>query len=82
MRPVTAPQTSQIKDMATKASIQELERASHEADITEMAQNFTFDASFTQTLALTVSSPTLANTNLVLATLLQMMQKGGLNRTT
>jgi hypothetical protein len=76
MRPVT------INPNSPASALNEIMRASHEADTTEMAQNFTFDASPTQTLRLLVGSPTLANTNAVLATLLEMLQKGGLNRTT
>ncbi len=76
MRPVT------INPHNVPAALLEIERASHEADTTEMAQNFTFDAAFTQTLQLAVASPTLANTNAVLATLIQILQKGGINRAT
>lgn len=76
MRPVT------INTNNVPAALAEIERASHESDTTEIAQNFTFDAAFTQTLQLLTGTPTLANTNAVLATLLQILQKGGLNRTT
>jgi len=62
-------------------SLREIERASQENDIVEIAQNFSFDAAVTQTLALAVASPTLANTNAVLATLIDLLKKGGLNRT-
>jgi hypothetical protein len=76
MRPVTLNPHDPV------SSLREVERASHEADIVEMAQNIMFDAAVTQTLELLVASPTLANTNAVLATLLQILQRGGLNRTT
>lgn len=76
MRPVT------LNPNDPRSALQEIERASHEADVTEMAQNFSFDASFTQELELAVAVPTLANTNAVLASLIQILQKGGLNRTT
>lgn len=77
MRPVTINTTN------VQAALEELMRASHEADTTEIAQNISFDnAGFTQTLQLLVNSPTLANTNLVLATLILMLQKGGPNRST
>lgn len=76
MRPVTLNQAN------VGAALLEIERASHEADTTEMAQNFTFDATFTSTLQLAVAAPTLANTNAVLASLIQILQKGGLDRTT
>lgn len=76
MRPVT------LYNLNANASFSEIERASHENDVVEIAQNFTFDAAVTQAFQLMVAAPTLANTNAVLATLLQIMQKGGLNRTT
>lgn len=76
MRPVT------INPQNVAAALTEIQTASHECDTTEMAQNFTFDASFVTTLQLAVAAPTLANTNAVLATLLQILQKGGLHRTT
>lgn len=77
MRPVT------LNPSNVSASLQEIERASHENDSTEIAQNFTFDdPAFATTLQLLTSAPTLANTNLVLATLIQIMQRGGLHRTT
>lgn len=77
MRPVTANPDN------PRAAIEELIRASQEADVSQIAQNFTFDdPAFTQTLALLTGTPTLSNTNKVLATLLLLMQKGGLNRTT
>lgn len=76
MRPVT------INPQNVSAALQEIQTASHEADVVEIGQNFTFDASFATTLQLAVAAPSLANTNAVLATLLQILQKGGLNRTT
>lgn len=76
MRPVT------LNPDNVAASLTEIARASHEADTTEMAQNFTFDAAFTAQYELMTTAPTLANTNAVLAALILMLQKGGLNRTT
>ena len=75
MRPVT------ISDKKnTAAALNEIERASHENDIVDIAQAFTVSG-FTQTLVLNSTAPTLANTNAVLATLINLMQKGGLHRT-
>jgi hypothetical protein len=65
-----------------RASLTEIARASQDGDITDIGQAFTMDATPAQTLALLVASPTLANTNLVLANLIQILQKGGLNRST
>lgn len=64
------------------SAIRQIERASNEADITIIAQNFAITGAFTPTRTLDAGSPTLANVVAVLATLLQDFQKGGANRTT
>lgn len=77
MRPVT------INPNNVQASLTEIERASHEADLVEIAQNFTVDnAAFTEGFQVHTNSPSLANLAQVLATLITVMRKGGLNRTT
>lgn len=77
MRPVT------INANNVQSALLELQRASHESDSTEMAQNFTIDdPSFTQEFEVNTTAPTAANVAAVLATLLTLLQKGGLNRTT
>jgi hypothetical protein len=76
MRPVT------LNPEDPASSLREIERASHENDVGEAAQNFSFTGAVTVTTNLNISSPTLANTNAVLATLLEILQKGGINRTT
>jgi hypothetical protein len=76
MRPVT------INPQNVQASLIELANASQENDVVTMAQNFDFTGTPTQTTNLNVSSPTLANVTAVLATFLQVHQKGGINRTT
>jgi hypothetical protein len=65
-----------------RAALQELARASQDGDVTDIGQAFTMDATPVLTTGLLVASPTLANTNLVLANLLQALQKGGINRST
>jgi hypothetical protein len=76
MRPVTL----NVND--TQGSLKEIQ-ASHEGDVTEIAQNFVIDnPAFTQTLALNTTAPTAANLALVLASLISIMQRGGLSRTT
>lgn len=76
MRPVT------LNHNNPSEALREIERASHENDLNEISQNITFDGAFTQQLQLLVTAPTLDNTNKVLATLIDMFQKGGLSRTT
>jgi hypothetical protein len=72
----------QLNPQNPQACFREIERASHENDVLDIAQAFSFTGTPVQTTTLNVSAPTLANTNAVLATLLQIMQKGGLHRTT
>lgn len=64
------------------ASLTELERASAENDIVEMAQNFNVSGAYTATYTLNVAAPTAANIAAFLATLIDTLKKGGLNRTT
>lgn len=78
---------AQKVDWCIKA-VQAIAEASTANDPTLIANNFTFDAAFSATRVLVtneVAGPpvaTLANTNLVLATLLFDLAKGGANRTT
>lgn len=77
MRPVT------INPYNVPAALQEIERASHDGDVVEIAQNFTFSGTVTSMMVLNMGAAASAsNCAAVLATLLQTMQKGGLNRTT
>jgi hypothetical protein len=76
MRPVTLnPQNPQ-------SALAEIQRASHENDLAEIAQSFSIIGTVTPTTALNVTSPTLANIANFVATLVQAMQRGGINRTT
>jgi hypothetical protein len=66
----------------SRAALTEIARASQDGDVIDIGQAFTMDATPALTTALLVASPSLANTNLVLANLLQALQKGGINRST
>jgi hypothetical protein len=77
MRPVTVNPRDPV------SALREIERASHENDVLEIAQNFTVDnPAFAHALQVNTAAPTAANCAAVLATLLTIIQKGGLNRTT
>ena len=76
MRPVSANPNN------TAATIAELCQASRENDVIDIGQNFTMTGTLTQTTDLNLSSPTVANVAAVLGTLLEIMQKGGINRST
>lgn len=76
MRPVTLNPTNLVE------ALREIERASHDADIVEIAQNFSITGVLTPTRTLNLTAPTAANIAAVLGTLISDMQRGGLNRTT
>lgn len=76
MRPVT------LNAFDPTAALREIERASHEADLTEIAQNFILSGTLTPTYTLNLAAPTAANIAAVLGTLILAMQKGGTTRTT
>lgn len=76
MRPVT------LNNANVTESLNEIGRASQENDVCTIAQNFSTTGTLTQTTDLNLSSPSLANLAAVLGTLLEIMQKGAINRTT
>lgn len=57
-------------------------KASRDADLVDIAQDYEITGTFTPTRTLNVTSPTTANIAAVLATLLSDFQQGGPNRTT
>jgi hypothetical protein len=76
MRPVT------LGHRDVDADLREIERASHEGEMVEIAQNFSVNGPFVQTFILNTNPPTTTNIVAVLATFIQVLQRGGLNRTT
>ncbi|MGA8529487.1 MAG: hypothetical protein WB622_07215 [Acidobacteriaceae bacterium] len=63
------------------SALQEIQTASSENDLVDIANSFTMTGTLTETTNLNLSSPTAANLAAVLGTLLSIMQRGGLNRT-
>ena len=82
MRRVNLTQIGLIKDQATRDAIRELELASAEVDLLDIANAFSVNGTFTETRVLNVTSPTLANAVAVLATFLADCRRGGQHRTT
>ena len=76
MRPVS------INPHNTVAALDELQTASRENDILDISQNFSMSGTLTQTTVLNLTAPSAANVAAVLGTLLEIMQKGNINRTT
>ncbi len=81
MRKINKPNMVGIPDQIQKV-FDLIFRASQDADVVDLGQAFTINGSFTPTTQLNVTSPTLANTTAVLATLILYLQTGGPNRTT
>jgi hypothetical protein len=77
MRPVT------INPRDPLSALREIERASHEGDLVEIAQNFTVDnPGFTQVFQINTTAPSVGNIANFIATFITLARKGGLNRTT
>lgn len=71
-----------IKDPPVKTALAELENASAENDLLDIANAFSMNGAYTPTRILNVTSPTAANIAAVLATLIDDFRRGGQNRTT
>jgi hypothetical protein len=82
MRRVNLTQVGQIKDSAARASIREIELASAEVDLLDIANAFTIIGSFTETRTLNVGTSTLAETQAFIATFINDCKRGGQHRTT
>lgn len=83
MRPVTVPPPPEdLTDMALLARwfrdlANEIETASRDADVVDLATQFTVMGTLTETYSINLSSPTAANVAAVLATFLANMARGG-----
>jgi hypothetical protein len=75
MRPLTTLSNNM------QAALSEIQAASTQNDIVDIANSFSITGTFTETYDLNLTSPTAANIAAVLATLITVMQRGGLNRT-
>ena len=82
MRRVTLAQVGMVKDQPARDSLKEIELASAEFNLVDIANAFTVTGTFTETRVLNVTSPTLANIAAVLATFIADCKRGGQHRTT
>lgn len=82
MRRVNLPMAGQIKDPAARAAITEIERASAEVDVLDIASAYTITGTLTETRELNVTAPSTANIAAVLATLITDLKRGGQFRNT
>lgn len=82
MRRVNLTGVGLIRDPAALNAIKELELASAENDLLEIAKSFTITGSYTETRTLNVGTSTLAQTQAFIATFISDCKRGGQHRTT
>lgn len=71
-----------VKDPATADALREIELASAEINITDIANAFTIEGTYSETRTLNVGVSTLAETQAFIATLINDFKRGGANRST
>ena len=77
-----SPIIGRVKDPATADALKEIELASAEFNILDIASAFTITGSYTDTRTLNVGVSTLAETQAFLATFIEDLKRGGENRST
>lgn len=82
MRRVNLSQIGRIKDPAAQDAIREIERASAEVDLLDIANAFTITGTYTETRTLNVGTSTLAETQAFVATFISDCKRGGQHRAT
>lgn len=71
-----------VRDQATRDGLREIELASAEFNIVDIAAAFTITGSYTETRTLNVGVSTLAQTQAFIATLVEDLKRGGQSRST
>ena len=83
MRPVNiSPLIGRSRDPAVAEALREIELASAEFNILDMANAFTITGAYTETRTLNVGVSTLAETQAFIATFIDDLKRGGANRST
>lgn len=82
MRRVNLSAIGQVRDQVARDAIREIELASAEVDLLDIANAFTVNGTFTETRELNVTAPSAANIAAVLATFFADCKRGGQHRTT
>ena len=71
-----------VKDPAARDALREIELASAELNLADIAAAFTITGSYTETRELEVGVSTLAETQAFIATFIEDCKRGGSNRST
>lgn len=74
--------TSRVKDPAVADALNEIINASADENLIDIAAPYTADGAYTETRELHVGTSTLAETQALIATLIEDLKRGGQNRTT
>lgn len=82
MRRVNLPTVGTVRDQAARSALKEIELASAEVDLLDIANAFTITGSYTETRTLNVGTSTLAETQAFIATFIADCKRGGQHRTT
>lgn len=82
MKRVTLVSVGFVQDPAARSALKEIEGASAEFNLLDIANAFSMNGAYTQTRVLNVTAPTLANAVAFLATFIDDCKRGGANRST
>jgi len=74
--------TGAVKDRAVAAILEEIQKASADENIIDIAAAFTIEGDYTETRTLNVGTSTLEETQAFIATLIGDLKRGGSNRST
>jgi hypothetical protein len=77
-----SPTIGRVRDPATKDALREIELASAEFNLVDIAAPFTITGTYTETRTLNVGVSTLAETQAFIATLIEDLKRGGESRST
>ncbi len=76
------PSIGRVRDPATRDALKEIQLASAEWNLADIAAAFTITGAYTETRTLNVGTSTLAQTQAFLATLIEDLKRGGESRST
>ena len=74
--------TGTVKDRAVAAILEEIQKASADENIIDIAAAFVVEGTYTETRTLNVGTSTLEETQAFIATLIGDLKRGGSNRST
>lgn len=76
------PSIGRVRDPATRDALKEIQLASAEWNLADIAAPYVIEGSYTETRTLNVGVSTLAETQAFIATLIEDLRRGGESRST